>query len=71
MNKTMHCCTLRPLLRLPPRPWLEDISEFRIGILGGENAQDRLNNNECLRANTPKKRWALRPSCSRPPTITA
>ena len=28
------------------------ISEFRIGILGGENAQDRLNNNECLRART-------------------
>ena len=28
------------------------ISEFRIGILGGENAQDRLNNNECLRAKT-------------------
>ncbi|WP_282093931.1 phosphonate ABC transporter substrate-binding protein [Epibacterium ulvae] len=27
----------------------EGISEFRIGILGGENAQDRLNNNECLR----------------------
>ncbi|MGV6849508.1 MAG: phosphonate ABC transporter substrate-binding protein [Marinibacterium sp.] len=25
-----------------------DISEFRIGILGGENAQDRLNNNQCL-----------------------
>ena len=24
------------------------ISEFRIGILGGENAQDRLNNNQCL-----------------------
>lgn len=30
----------------------EGISEFRIGILGGENAQDRLNNNECLRAAT-------------------
>ncbi len=30
----------------------EDISEFRIGILGGENAQDRLNNNECLRTKT-------------------
>ena len=28
------------------------ISEFRIGLLGGENAQDRLNNNECLRAYT-------------------
>ncbi len=30
----------------------DDISEFRIGILGGENAQDRLNNNECLREYT-------------------
>ncbi|MGB3246312.1 MAG: phosphonate ABC transporter substrate-binding protein [Sulfitobacter sp.] len=28
------------------------ISEFRIGLLGGENAQDRLNNNECLRIQT-------------------
>ncbi|WP_424832716.1 phosphonate ABC transporter substrate-binding protein [Ruegeria sp.] len=30
----------------------QEISEFRIGILGGENAQDRLNNNECLREYT-------------------
>ncbi|SDC43133.1 phosphonate ABC transporter substrate-binding protein [Ruegeria marina] len=29
-----------------------DITEFRIGILGGENAQDRLNSNECLRQYT-------------------
>jgi phosphonate transport system substrate-binding protein len=28
------------------------ISEFRIGILGGENAQDRMNSNECMRAYT-------------------
>lgn len=28
--------------------WAEGITEFRIGILGGENAQDRLNNNQCL-----------------------
>lgn len=28
------------------------ITEFRIGLLGGENAQDRLANNECLRAYT-------------------
>ncbi len=28
----------------------EAITEFRIGLLGGENAQDRLNSNECLRA---------------------
>ena len=30
----------------------DTITEFRIGLLGGENAQDRLNNNECLRAYT-------------------
>lgn len=28
----------------------EGIKEFNIGILGGENAQDRLNSNECFRA---------------------
>lgn len=30
----------------------EEIKEFRIGILGGENAQDRMNSNECLREKT-------------------
>jgi len=30
----------------------DGIKEFRIGILGGENAQDRLNSNECLRKYT-------------------
>ena len=29
---------------------VKDITEFRIGILGGENAQDRLTSNECVRA---------------------
>lgn len=29
-----------------------NITEFRIGLLGGENAQDRLNSNECLREMT-------------------
>jgi phosphonate transport system substrate-binding protein len=28
----------------------QEIAEFNIGILGGENAQDRLNSNECYRA---------------------
>lgn len=28
----------------------QEITEFNIGILGGENAQDRLNSNECYRA---------------------
>lgn len=30
----------------------QEITEFRIGILGGENAQDRMNSNECFRAKT-------------------
>lgn len=30
----------------------QEITEFRIGVLGGENAQDRANDNECLRAYT-------------------
>lgn len=30
----------------------EGITEFRIGILGGENAQDRMNSYECLRVKT-------------------
>jgi len=30
----------------------QDITEFRIGILGGENAQDRLNSHECLKTYT-------------------
>jgi len=28
----------------------QDITEFRIGVLGGENAQDRLTSTECYRA---------------------
>ena len=30
----------------------QDITEFRIGVLGGENAQDRMTANECLREYT-------------------
>jgi len=33
----------------------ELISEFRIGILGGENASDRLRSNECLRARVEEQ----------------
>ncbi len=32
----------------------DTITEFRIGILGGENASDRLRSNECLRAKVEK-----------------
>lgn len=30
----------------------DKITEFRIGVLGGENAQDRMTSNECLRVKT-------------------
>ncbi|MDR9485129.1 MULTISPECIES: phosphonate ABC transporter substrate-binding protein [Sediminimonas] len=30
----------------------DNIDEFRIGVLGGENAQDRMTSNECLRQKT-------------------
>lgn len=30
----------------------QEITEFRIGLLGGENANDRLRSNECLRVRT-------------------
>ncbi|MCZ4366349.1 phosphonate ABC transporter substrate-binding protein [Sulfitobacter dubius] len=32
-----------------------DVTEFRIGILGGENAQDRMNSYECLRSYTEER----------------
>ncbi|WP_298973342.1 phosphonate ABC transporter substrate-binding protein [uncultured Roseobacter sp.] len=47
-------CALVATTALTTTAFADDkaISEFRIGILGGENAQDRLNSNECLRAYT-------------------
>ncbi|MGR3455253.1 phosphonate ABC transporter substrate-binding protein [Pseudooceanicola sp.] len=33
----------------------QEIEEFRIGILGGENAQDRLNSHECLKTYTEEE----------------
>ncbi|MES2666521.1 MAG: phosphonate ABC transporter substrate-binding protein [Pseudomonadota bacterium] len=33
----------------------QDIKEFNIGILGGENAQDRMSSNECYRAAIEKE----------------
>lgn len=45
----------------------QEISEFRIGTLLGENAQDRLSKQEYLRQSTQ----APKPGCSRLPTIPA
>jgi phosphonate transport system substrate-binding protein len=41
-----------PPPRSPRRFTPRSITEFRIGLLGGENAQDRLASNECFRAYT-------------------
>jgi ABC-type phosphate/phosphonate transport system substrate-binding protein len=49
----------------------QDITEFRIGILGGENAQDRLNSTSACRRHQTEVLGVPKPSCSRPPTITA
>ena len=38
------------LMALATGALAEDLKEFRIGILGGENAQDRMTSNECYRA---------------------
>ena len=50
----------------------EDLKEFRIGILGGENEADRLRNYQCLADQLQDRCSASRRSrCSRPPTMTA
>ncbi len=48
MQKLLTATALASLLAAPA--FAEGITEFNIGILGGENAQDRLTNQECFRA---------------------
>lgn len=50
MKKTIALALLATALSGPAMADGHAIKEFRIGILGGENAQDRLNSNECLRS---------------------
>lgn len=52
MTKTMTLLALSTALALPQLAAAQDITEFRIGVLGGENAQERMTNNECLRKQT-------------------
>ena len=49
MNKLVAALLLTSTMVVPTLAQ-DTISEFRIGILGGENAQDRLTSNECVRA---------------------
>jgi phosphonate transport system substrate-binding protein len=48
--KTLVAATLLTTALVAPAFAQDAITEFRIGILGGENAQDRLTSNECVRA---------------------
>lgn len=48
MNKLLTATALVALFA--PAAMAQDITEFNIGILGGENAQDRLTSQECYRA---------------------
>lgn len=52
MTKTLILLALSTALALPQMAAAQDIKEFRIGVLGGENAQERMTNNECLRKHT-------------------
>ncbi|MEO0992069.1 MAG: phosphate/phosphite/phosphonate ABC transporter substrate-binding protein, partial [Pseudomonadota bacterium] len=48
MKKTLAAILATTALATSAMADGHEITEFRIGILGGENAQDRLNNNQCL-----------------------
>ncbi|MBU3259183.1 phosphonate ABC transporter substrate-binding protein [Roseovarius sp. PS-C2] len=50
--KTTLALALAASTALATSATAQDITEFRIGILGGENAQDRMTSNECLRVKT-------------------
>lgn len=47
MKKTI-ALALATTTALSTAAFAQDITEFRIGILGGENAQDRMNSYSCL-----------------------
>lgn len=53
MKKLLTATALSAILAAPALA--QEITGFNIGILGGENAQDRLNSNECYRAAIEKE----------------
>lgn len=52
MTKTLALLAVSTALALPQLASAQEITEFRIGVLGGENAQERMTNNECLARHT-------------------
>lgn len=49
----------------------EDLKEFRVGIIGGENEADRLRNYQCLVDQLRQPSASRRSPSSRRPTMTA
>ena len=49
MKRPLALLALTTALATPHLAAAQDITGFNIGILGGENAQERMTNNECLR----------------------
>ncbi|RNF34421.1 phosphonate ABC transporter substrate-binding protein [Paracoccus methylarcula] len=49
MTRCLTLLALTTALATPHMAAAQEITEFNIGVLGGENAQDRMTNNECLR----------------------
>lgn len=49
MFRTIALLAVTSALTLPQIAAAQDIKEFNIGVMGGENAQDRMTSNECLR----------------------
>jgi phosphonate transport system substrate-binding protein len=54
MTKTL-ALALAATTALTTSAFAQDITEFRIGILGGENAQDRMNSYSCLQEYTEEE----------------
>ncbi|MGX0974900.1 phosphonate transport system substrate-binding protein [Roseovarius sp. MBR-51] len=50
--KTLLAAIVATTALVSPALAEDKITEFRIGVLGGENAQDRMTSNECLRVKT-------------------
>lgn len=55
MTKTLAVALAATTTLMSTAAFAEDITEFRIGILGGENAQDRLNSYSCLQDYTSEE----------------
>lgn len=49
MTRCLTLLALTTALATPHMAAAQEITEFNIGVLGGENAQERMTNNECLR----------------------